>query len=80
MEGAGTSPGESLPIMDNRIAEFRKARGWPQQLLADKMGINVRQVQYWEAGEHDPTLRSALELAELLGVQIEDLYPKALRK
>lgn len=49
------------------IARYRKARGWTQAALAQRVGVSTNTVQAWEKGaEPRPTLRP--KLAEVLGV------------
>ena len=58
----------------NRLAKLRKSRNLNQMALAEKSGINLRQIQKIEANEskmENLTLKTAVALAEAL--QIEDL-------
>ena len=46
-----------------------------QQQVADETGMNIRQIQKFEAGERDLgniTLRNALALAKALGCEVSD--------
>ena len=61
--------------MENRIAEFRKKKGWSQQALADKLGVKYQQVATWERGQNLPSLRWALLLARELETTVEELFP-----
>ena len=58
------------------MAYLRAATGLTQQALADKSGLNIRQIQKIEKGEiaiENITLKNALSLAEALGVEPKDL-------
>lgn len=58
----------------NRLAKLRKSRNLNQMALAEKSGINLRQIQKIEANEskmENLALKTAVALAEAL--QIEDL-------
>ena len=58
------------------ISTLRKSRGMTQKELADKSGVNIRQIQKYEHGDLDVnnmTLVNAQRLAEALGVTSDDL-------
>ena len=58
------------------IAERRKQKGYTQKELAEKSGINIRQIQKYESGEYDTgnmTLRNAIALAGAMGCDVKDL-------
>ena len=55
---------------------IRNARSLTQQALAEKSGINIRQIQRIESGESEMrnvTLGNALAIADALGVGVEEL-------
>lgn len=51
----------AVPI-ERRVRELRRVLGWTQVELADELGINVRSVKRWEAGQI-PSEESAYEIA-----------------
>lgn len=58
------------------VQSLRKAIGITQQELADKTGINIRQIQKYEYGEYDTgkmMLRNAIALADALECDVKDL-------
>ena len=55
------------------IAELRKQHGMTQQELAEKMGVTDKAVSKWERDLSCPDINSIPELAEILGVSVEDL-------
>lgn len=58
------------------VKKLRKALGITQKELADKTGINLRQIQKYESGEYDTenmTLKNAVAFAEALGCDVKDL-------
>lgn len=60
----------------NRILYNRSVMGMTQRELAEKSGINIRQIQKYESGEYDTgnmTLRNAIALAMALECSVEDL-------
>ena len=60
----------------NSILYNRSVMGMTQKELAEKSGINIRQIQKYESGEYDTgnmTLKNALALAEALECEAKDL-------
>lgn len=58
------------------VKRLRKALGITQRELAEKTGINLRQIQKYESGEYDTgnmTLKNAVAFAEALGCDAKDL-------
>lgn len=56
-----------------RIADMRKARGLSQRELAVEIGESRRNVEDWERGANEPSLRKAVKLARFFGCTIEEL-------
>ena len=64
----------------SRFGAMRVAAGYTQQALAGELGITLRQVQKFEAGDIDMSrvqLGTALKLSAALHVRPEDLIPPA---
>lgn len=62
--------------MDNPridVKALRKARGWTQAQLAERVGVAQGTVSYWDNGTQ-PTAANAVRLAQALGCSVEDLY------
>jgi len=62
--------------MDNNLVKFRKAAGLTQQALADKSGVNIRQIQMYESGQTliaNMTAKNAVAIAKALGITVEEL-------
>ena len=55
------------------IAELRKQHGMTQLELAEKMGVTDKAVSKWERDLSCPDINSIPDLAEILGVSVEDL-------
>lgn len=55
------------------IAELRKQQGMTQLELAEKMGVTDKAVSKWERDLSCPDINSLPNLAEILGVSVEDL-------
>ena len=59
--------------LGTRIAELRKQQGMTQLELAEKMGVTDKAVSKWERDLSCPDIHSLPNLAEVLGVGVEDL-------
>lgn len=60
----------------NGLLYQRTACGTTQKELAEKAGINIRQIQKYESGEYDVgnmTLKNAIAIAKALECSVEDL-------
>lgn len=79
MCGACSLSNHGRDCHDNRINSIlynRSVMGMTQKELAEKSGINIRQIQKYESGEYDTgnmTLKSALALAKALECEAKDL-------
>lgn len=49
----------------------RKALGWTQADLAERVGINCKTLVTWETGRHDPKLGLVAAWAEALGYNLK---------
>jgi transcriptional regulator with XRE-family HTH domain len=59
--------------MGARVAEIRRAKGWTQQDLADRLRMEPQSVQRIERGTN-LTIRSLVNLALTLGVATSALF------
>ena len=55
------------------IRDLRKAAGMSQMTLADKIGVSYQQVQKYEKGTTDVSVRRLRLLSEIFGVPMSDL-------
>ena len=55
------------------IAESRKAQGYTQMQLAEKLGITDRAVSKWERGKSMPDASIMLELCGVIGISVNEL-------
>ena len=55
------------------IAELRKQQGMTQLDLAEKMGVTDKAVSKWERDLSCPDINSIPNLAEVLGISVEEL-------
>lgn len=56
-----------------RVAALRNARGWTQQVLADRSGIAQANIARVETGRHPPQLKTVNRIAGALGVAVTEL-------
>jgi len=57
--------------MENKIKQLRTTTGMTQRELAEKAGVNIRQIQKYEVNQPEigsVSLRIAVALADALGV------------
>lgn len=57
----------------NRLVQMRKAHGFSQEELAEKLGISRQAVSKWERAEASPDTDNLILLARLYGVSLDDL-------
>jgi transcriptional regulator with XRE-family HTH domain len=55
------------------VRTLRTAKGWSQDLFADRSGLHRADVGAIERGERNVTLRTMRTIADTLGVKIADL-------
>lgn len=60
--------------MINRIAEYRKRKGFSQKDLAGEMNVTESAISLWESDRRKPKLDRAIELAKILDCTIDELF------
>lgn len=66
-------------MIGKKLRELRKARGWSQSDLADRLHMHHSSIGYWERDHSDPPLGMLRKLALLFGVSTDyllDLPPR----
>lgn len=58
-------------MIGEKIKAIRKSKGWTQQKLGKKAGLNPSIVQYIEAGNHEPRYAYVEYLLEAMGYRLE---------
>ena len=58
-------------IVAANLAELRKARGWTQAELAERINYSDKSVSKWERGDGLPDLKVLTQLASLYGVSLD---------
>lgn len=56
-----------------RLRELRKYRKINQTVLANAVGLNIKQIQRYEAGSNEPTLSVLTALADYFNVSLDYL-------
>ena len=59
--------------MGEKILNMRKARGWSQEELADRVGVTRQAVSRWESGSAKPDADKILAVCDLFGVSADYL-------
>ena len=79
MCGACSLSNRGLDCHNNRINSIlynRSVMSMTQKELAEKSGVNIRQIQKYESGEYETgnmTLKNAIALAKALDCEVKDL-------
>ena len=56
------------------ISACRKEKGLTQMQLAEKLNITNRAVSKWETGKSMPDVSLMLDLCNILGITVNELY------
>lgn len=57
----------------NRLQQLRKANGYSQDVLAEKLGISRQAVSKWERAESSPSVDNLIDLAKLYGISVDEM-------
>lgn len=60
--------------MRTTIKELRARHGLTQEDLANKVGVRRETIVFLEKGKYNPSLKLAHDVAEALGVKIEEVF------
>ncbi|ATS22870.1 Cro/Cl family transcriptional regulator [Xanthomonas phaseoli pv. phaseoli] len=60
--------------MNSRVRELRKANGWSQGELGERLGVSRQTINALETGKYDPSLPLAFRIARLFGEAIEQVF------
>jgi putative transcriptional regulator len=61
-------------VIRNVVKDFRLARGWTQQELAEAVGVSRQSINSIERNRYVPSLELALMFARVFGCATEDLF------
>lgn len=57
----------------DRLVELRKAYGYSQEALSEKLGVSRQAISKWERGESSPDTDNLIALAEVYGLSLDEL-------
>lgn len=60
--------------MENKIKLLRKANGWSQAELAERLDISRQSINAIETGRYDPSLPLAFAIARIFDLTIEQVF------
>lgn len=60
--------------MENRLAQIRREKKIGQGYLVDMLGVSRQTISSIENGRCTPSLELALDIANLLGLPLEELF------
>ncbi len=58
----------------SKVKQYRQARGWSQEELAEKVDVRRQAIYDIESGRYLPNTAIALRLARIFGCRVEDLF------
>lgn len=64
-------------MLNEKLRQYRKARGWTQDDLAERSGFSRSSIINWESGKRAPRSVDIDKLAIVLGVQPRNLIDDA---
>ena len=64
--------------LGKRISYFRARKGFSQETLGEKIGVNNKHISNIEIGKSRPSLDSLIEIANALGISADDLLVDSL--
>jgi putative transcriptional regulator len=60
--------------MENRVKQWREARGWSQGELARRLSVSRQTINAVETDKYDPSLPLALRMSKLFDVPVDQLF------
>jgi transcriptional regulator with XRE-family HTH domain len=57
------------PAFGSRLAALRQERGWTQANLAERLGVTVKMVTYYEREAANPTANTLAKIAAAFGIE-----------
>jgi DNA-binding XRE family transcriptional regulator len=69
-----------LDILGSNIAKYRKEKGLTQDKLAELLYVSDKTVSKWETGKSGPDILIISDLADVLGVEVDDLLRGTSKK
>lgn len=60
-------------MFGKRLNEFRKAKGFTAQQMADRLNVSIRTYRNYESETTSPSLETLVKIANILGVTTDCL-------
>ena len=60
-------------MFSQRLHELRRENGLTAQYMADKLGLSLRDYQFYESGKREPSLKTLVKIADILMVSTDYL-------
>ena len=73
----GIDFGGLVMSFSDRIIQLKKERKLLQKDIASSVGLSLRAYQYYEKGQHEPTLSVLLRLADYFDVSLDYLVGRS---
>lgn len=67
----------TIVAFKDNLRRLRKAAGFLQSELAERLGVSKSTVSMWETGERTPTLETLEAIADVLNVSMAELWGTA---
>lgn len=67
-------------LFSERLRGLRKSLKINQTVLANAVGLNIKQIQRYEAGTNEPTLSVLISLADFFDVSLDYLCGRSDRR
>ena len=68
--------GNKVRYKMNRIKELLARNGLKVKWVAEQIECHPTEISNWISGRRNPNLKRAMQLANLLGCSVEDLFPR----
>jgi transcriptional regulator with XRE-family HTH domain len=70
---AGRPPTKEAPEFGKRLSALRKARGWTQSDMAQRLDTTIKMVAYFEREATNPTQKTLQKLSEVFEISSAEL-------
>ncbi|MEE0510459.1 MAG: helix-turn-helix transcriptional regulator [Peptococcaceae bacterium] len=57
-----------------RLKQYRVAKGWTQEQLAERVGVRRETIMRLEKAQYNPSLKLAIDIARAVEAPIEDIF------
>jgi len=63
-----------VPTLKTNIKEYREKSSMKQSELAKQVGVRRETIVHLENGKYNPSLKLAMDIAEVFGTTVEELF------